>query len=122
MPTELDTIFVHNLRVDAVIGVYDWEKEFKQPLFFDIEMLTDIRASAAKDDINLTVSYKEVSDDVIDWVETHQFELLETLAEQLSHILLAKYQGIQQITLTVKKPQAVRQAETVGLKITRRRA
>lgn len=118
----LDTIFIQNLRVDTVIGVYDWEKQFKQPLFFDLEMLTDIRASAASDDLSLTLNYKAISDEVIDWVETHTFELIETLAEKLSQELLAHHRGIQQLTLTVKKPQAVGQADTVGLKITRGRA
>lgn len=117
-----DIIFIENLRVDTVIGVYDWEKQFQQPLYFDLEMHTDIRASAATDDLALTVNYKAISDEVIMWVETHTFELLETLAEKLCQTLLTQHLGIQKLTLTVKKPQAVRQANTVGLKITRQRA
>lgn len=122
MTDAADIIFIQNLRVDTVIGVYDWEKQFKQPLFFDLEMWTDIRASALTDDIALTVNYKVISDEVIAWTQSHTFELLETLAEKLCQTLLTNHPGIQQLRLSVKKPQAVLQAETVGLKITRSRA
>lgn len=117
----MDIIFIEDLRVDTVIGVFDWEKEFKQPLYFDIEMQTDIRASAINDDIDKTVSYKEVSDRVIELVENTQFELLETLAERLCETILKTFSGVFSITLKVKKPQAVPRANTVGIQITRKR-
>lgn len=117
----MDIIFIEDLRVDTVIGVFDWEKEFKQPLYFDIEMQTDIRASAKSDDIDKTVSYKDVSDKVIDLVENSQFELLETLAEMLCEEILKNFAGVFSLTLKVKKPQAVPRANTVGIQITRKR-
>lgn len=121
MSLSMDIIFIEDLRVDTVIGVFDWEKEFKQPLYFDIEMQTDIRASAINDDIDKTVSYKEVSDRVIELVENTQFELLETLAERLCETILKTFSGVFSITLKVKKPQAVPRANTVGIQITRKR-
>jgi len=117
----MDIIFIENLRVDTVIGVFDWEKEFEQPLYFDVEIQTNITASAQSDNINLTISYKEVSDFIIEWCEQNQYELLETLAETLCAKLLKRFKGIQQITLKVKKPHAVPKANTVGIQICRHR-
>lgn len=117
----MDIIFIESLRVDTVIGVYDWEKKFEQPLFFDVEMQTDIHASAQKDDIDLTVNYKTVCDEITDLVKQSRYELLETLAEDICQHILKNHLGVQQLTLSIKKPQAVTQAENVGLKIIRQR-
>ncbi len=117
----MDTIFIEQLRVDTIIGVYDWEKQFKQPLYLDIEIHTDIRASAQTEDLNKTVNYKTVSDDIIEFIEANRYELLETLAEDLCQSILKSYPSIDSLTLTVKKPQAVLQANIVGIRITRPR-
>lgn len=117
----MDIIFIEALRVDTVIGVFDWEKEFEQPLYFDVEMQTNILAAAESDNINQTVSYKDVSDFIIDWCEQHQYDLLESLAEAICQALLNLFAGIQQITLKVKKPHAVPKASSVGIQICRQR-
>ncbi len=115
----MDIIFIEELRVDTVIGVYEWEKQFKQPLYFDIEMQTSILASTQHDDINKTVNYKTLSDYVIKFVTETRYELLETLAEDLCKLILQSYPEIKILTLTIKKPQAVPQANTVGIRIIR---
>lgn len=117
-----DILFIYGLRVDTIIGIYDWEKQAEQPLIFDIELTTRLIDSAKSDAINDTVNYKTVSDDVIEWVQASRFELIETLAEQLCTYLIKRYPKIQEIALTLNKPHAVIAAQAVGLKIRRQRS
>ncbi len=117
----MDIIFIQGLKTQAIIGIYDWERKNHQPLIFDLKMSLPIKAAANSDNINDTVNYKEVSDKVIQLVESSQFELLETLCETICQHLLIQHPAIQKIQLKVSKPQAVTETETVGLIITRQR-
>lgn len=117
----MDTIFIQGLKTQAIIGIYDWEREQRQPLIFDIDMDLPISQAALSDNINDTVDYKQVSDEVIELVENSRYELLETLCEDICQHILNHHSAVQLIRLKVSKPQAVAETETVGLKITRAR-
>ena len=117
----MDTIFIQGLQTQAIIGIYDWEREEPQPLVFDIEMSTDLAKAAQSDAIADTVDYAEVSEDVTSFVEQSRVELLETLAEQILAMIFAKQTAVSEIRLAISKPQAVPNAETVGLIMTRKR-
>lgn len=117
----MDKVFISQLHVDTIIGVYDFEKEAKQSLFFDIEMLCDIKPAATTDDINLALDYAKVSERVIEYTTAKPVELLETLVEQLAVIILTEF-NTSQVTIKVSKPAAVAQAQTVGVEITRQKA
>lgn len=117
----MDKVFISQLHVETIIGVYDFEKEAKQSLYFDIEMLCDIKPAAKKDDINLALDYAKVSERVISHTKSKPLELLETLVEQLAAIILAEF-NTTQVTIKVSKPAAVAQARTVGVEITREKA
>jgi len=117
----LDTIFIHQLRVDAVIGVYDFEKVKTQPLFLDFELKVDLQAAGKSDNLNDTVDYALVSQLVIEHIESTQYELLETLAETLCQLVFQKFLAVQAITLTLSKPEAVAAAQTVGIRLFRER-
>ncbi|WP_257325328.1 dihydroneopterin aldolase [Pseudoalteromonas rhizosphaerae] len=117
----MDKVFISQLHVDTIIGVYDFEKETKQSLYFDIEMLCDIKPAAKTDDIALALDYAKVSERVIAHTTAKPVELLETLVEQLAAIILTEFATIQ-VTIRVSKPAAVAQARTVGVEITRLKA
>ena len=117
----MDKVFISQLHVDTIIGVYDFEKETKQSLYFDIEMLCDIKPAAKTDDIALALDYAKVSDRVIAHTTAKPVELLETLAEQLAAIILTEFTTTQ-VTIRISKPAAVAQANTVGVEITRHKA
>lgn len=117
----MDIIFIQGLKTQAIIGIYDWERENRQPLIFDIEMSLPIVNAANSDDISDTVDYKQVSDEVIELVEESRFELLETLTEAICQHILNNHNAVQKILLKVSKPQAVAETDTVGLIITRHR-
>ena len=117
----MDIIFIQGLKTQAIIGIYDWERENRQPLIFDIEMSVPIKSAAVSDNIQDTVDYKQVSDEMIKLVENSRFELLESLCETMCQQILSLHPAVQKIQLKVSKPQAVAETDTVGLMITRQR-
>lgn len=116
--TESDVVFVKGLTVEAVIGVYEWERAITQPLLIDIALETDISKAAVSDEVNDALNYKAVCDDVSAWCQAIKAKLLEHLAVQIADKLLAKY-NCHKITLSIAKPTAIKQADAVGVQITR---
>lgn len=116
--TEADVVFVKGLKVEAVIGVFAWERAITQPILIDIALETDISEAAVSDDVADALSYKEVCDDVSAWCKEIKAQLLEHLAGQITDKLLDKY-NCQKITLSVAKPTAIKEANAVGVQITR---
>lgn len=114
----MDIIFINDLRVNAIIGVYDWERRITQTLSFDLELAADIRRAAGNDDIADTVNYKAVAKRVLAYVEQSQFKLVETLAERVAEIILQEF-PVAWMRLTLRKPGAVRGARDVGVSIER---
>jgi dihydroneopterin aldolase len=116
--TAMDTVFIEDLRIDAVIGIYDWERRVRQTLSLDIEMAFDNTVPAANDDIALTLNYKDVSKRLIDYVGESSFGLVETLAERCAAIIREEF-GVGWVRLKLSKPGAVRGAKAVGVCIER---
>lgn len=116
--TQSDVVFVKGLKVEAVIGVYAWERAITQPLLIDIALETDISSAAASDHVDDALNYKAVCDDVSAWCKASKAELLEHLAGQIADKLLANY-ACHKVTLSIAKPTAIRQADAVGVQITR---
>ena len=116
--TESDVVFVKGLTVEAVIGVYAWERAITQPLLIDITLETDISKAAVSDDVHDALNYKAVCDDVSEWCKAIKAQLLEHLAGQIADKLLEKYAS-HKVTLSIAKPTAIKQADAVGVQITR---
>lgn len=114
----MDIIFLNDLRVDTVIGIYDWERRVKQTVVFDFEMGTDIRKAAASDSIDDTLNYKAVAKRVIEFVETSEFLLVETMAERVAQLILTEF-NVPWLRLKLNKVGAVRYARDVGIIIER---
>ncbi len=114
----MDKVFIRDLKIDTLIGVYDWERQVRQTVHLDLELAHSIQAAAAQDDIGLALNYKEVADHLSEFVANSEFTLIETLAEHCAHILLDKFQ-VPWLRLTVRKPGAVVNASDVGVVIER---
>jgi dihydroneopterin aldolase len=114
----MDIVFIEDLRIDAVIGIYDWERKIRQTLSFDVEMAFDNTRPAAGDDIDLTLDYKAVSKRLQAFVEASSFGLVETLAEHCAAIVREEF-GVSWVRLKLSKPGAVRGAKAVGVRIER---
>jgi len=114
----MDIIFITQLKIDTVIGIYDWERKVKQTICIDLEMGTDIRKSAQSDVIDDTLNYKKVAKRLISYVENTEFELVETLAEKIADIVRTEF-SVPWLRLRLAKPGAVRGAKDVGVLIER---
>ena len=116
----MDIVFLHGLRVDTVIGIWDWERKFKQTLEIDLDLGTDISAAGRSDSIEDTVDYKAVTKRVIHLSETGGFLLVEALAEAIARTVLAEF-DVTWLRLRINKKSAVRQVRDVGVQIERAR-
>ena len=114
----MDTVYVHGLTVDTVIGIFDWEREIRQKVVLDIEMAVDISPSAATEDIDRTVSYKDVSDRLTQFIEQSEFLLVETMAEEIAGLILAEF-AVPFVRIKLGKPDAIANACDVGVIIER---
>lgn len=105
----MDQVFINGLTVEAVIGVYDWERTMVQPLLLDLEMGWDVREAGTADDLAATLDYATVSTRVLDYVGASQFLLVEALAEHVAALVMAEF-SVPWLRLRVTKPGAVAQA------------
>lgn len=114
----MDTVFIRQLRADTVIGVYDWERNVRQNVVLDLEMATDNRRAAASDEIADALDYAAISVRVLSFIKGSEFQLIETMAEQVAAIVLGEF-GVPWLRLRLAKPGAVAQAQDVGVVIER---
>jgi len=113
-----DIIFINELRIETVIGIFDWERLIKQTVVLDIELATDISKAAESDHIDDTIDYKTLTKTIIAFVEASEFQLVERLAEEVC-TLVRKDFGVPWIRLRLNKPGALRGARDVGILIER---
>jgi dihydroneopterin aldolase len=113
-----DRVFIEDLRVETVIGIFDWEREIKQAVSIDLEMAFDIRKAAETDAIDDTLDYKAVAKRLIRFIEISEFQLVETLAERCAAIVLEEF-PVNWLKLRLSKPGAVRGSSAVGVIIER---
>ncbi len=114
----MDRVFIEELTVFAQIGVYDWEQQIKQKLVFDLEMAWDCKQAAETDDVAYCLNYAEVSQLIIDYVESKPFLLIERVVYDVADLLESRYQ-LQGLKIKLSKPKAVAQARNVGVLIVR---
>lgn len=114
----MDIIFLNNLTIETIIGIYDWERKEKQSIILDLDMAADIHRAAQTDSIEDTLNYKAVAKRLIEYVGASEFQLVETLAERVAEIVLNEF-GVKWLRLRVNKKGAVRYAGDVGVVIER---
>ena len=114
----LDIVFIEDLRIDTIIGIYDWEREVKQTIALDIEMAADNAKPASTESIDDALNYKAVAKSLIAFTEDSQFQLVETLAESLAEIILHEF-NVPWCRLKLSKLGAVTGSRSVGVIIER---
>jgi len=113
-----DVVFIEGLAVEAVVGVYDWEREVNQRLLIDLEMAWNCQRPAASDEVTQALDYAAVSERVSGCVQALRPKLLETLAEAVARLLQEQF-GVSWLRLTIHKPGAIPAARSVGVRIER---
>lgn len=115
---QMDIIYIRDLRVPALIGIYDWERQIRQTISLDVDMAADITRAAASDNVDHALNYKSVAKRLIGFIEASDFALVETLAERTAAVILDEF-AVAWVRLRVDKPGAVRHAASVGVVIER---
>ena len=116
-----DRVYIRELEVETVIGIFDWERERRQIVSIDLDLGFDIRAAARSDDIADALDYKKISHQVRDFVAAAEFQLVEALAEAIAELVLAEF-PVAWLRLRVGKPGAVTGSRDTGVIIERCRA
>ena len=114
----MDIVYIHDLEIRTIIGIYDWEREQKQVVSLNLDMGCDVGLCAKTDSIENALNYKAVAKRLIEFVEQSEFYLVETLAERISEIVLQEF-GVPWLKLRVGKPGAVTGSKDVGVLIER---
>ncbi len=113
-----DIVYIRDLEIRTVIGIYDWERQIRQKVSMDLEMAADIAAAARTDAIADTLDYKAIAKAIVAFTEVSSFQLVETLAERVAEIVIKDF-GVSWLRLRVSKPGAVRGSRDVGVLIER---
>jgi len=114
----MDTVFIRDLSMDAVIGVFGWERQVQQKITINLEMAADIARAAAADDLAHTLDYKAISQRIRAIVADSQPQLVETLIEQIASVIMREF-SIPWLRISIAKPGAVRGSAAVGVTIER---
>ncbi len=114
----MDKIFLDELKIDTIIGIWDWERKIRQTVIIDLEMSADIARAAASDSVEDTLNYKSVAKRVQQFVEDSSFQLVETLAERIAGIIRDEF-DVAWVKVRVHKPGAIRGSKDVGIEIER---
>jgi dihydroneopterin aldolase len=116
----MDKIFIHALKTETIVGIFDWERQVKQTVVMDIELSADIAKAALSDSIDDTLNYKGVAKRVLAFVDESSFHLVETLAEHVAMLVLEEF-GVSWVSIALSKPGAIRNSRDVGVMLERTR-
>jgi dihydroneopterin aldolase len=114
----MDSIFISDLRVETIVGIWDWERRMPQTVSLDLEMAADISRAAETESIDDTLDYRSVAKRVSQFIVEAEFKLVETMAEQVADVIRSEF-SVPWVRVTVRKPFAVRGSKDVGVTIER---
>ncbi len=113
-----DKIFIRDLCLRCIIGIYPQERHEKQDVVINIVLEGDLTAAGKSDDIGDTINYKTIKKKIIKLVEKSSFFLIEKLAQEIAGVCLAG-KNVRRVTVTLDKPGALRFTRSVAVEITR---
>lgn len=116
----MDIIFLHEFKVDTLIGVYDWERVHSQKLILDLDIGLADQSASQSDSIQDTIHYGEVAQAITESMKTQHFFLLEAVAEFIAKMILEEF-GAEWIRIKITKPGILPDAKQVGVIIERRK-
>ena len=114
----MDKVFIKDLEVETISGIFGWEREVKQKVRISMEMSFDISMAGKTDKIDDALDYKKIGKSVVKLVSSSSFFLVEKMAEEIAKLVL-KDKKIAELRLCVEKPGALRGSKSVGVEIFR---
>ena len=112
----MDNLFIKGLQVTTRIGAHDWEQRISQRLLLDISI--PLEFIDCNDELNRTIDYDKLCTAVTTYMEQHSFQLIESVVNQLAQFLKSEFH-LQTMTITVYKPQAIKNAQSISVTATR---
>lgn len=113
-----DRVFIEDLKIETIIGIFGWERKVKQEVNISLEMEFNIDKAGKTDQIKDALDYKKIGKAVIALVEKSSFFLVEKMATEVAKLVL-KNKKIDSVMVTASKPGALRGSKSVGVKIFR---
>jgi len=117
----MDAIIIEGLKVETVIGCFDWERQIIQPLMLDLVIQTDLEQAANSDALADTLNYAEICEISAQVIQQEQPELIEHAAKLVLNTLFTTFTAIESIKITIRKPAIIAQANSVGIRLERHR-
>lgn len=114
----MDTVFIEDLKVTAIVGIFPWERQVPQDVIINIDMAFDIEAAAKSDAIEDALNYAEVAEAVTQLIQSGKFKLVETLADRCVAMIMSKF-GVPWVRFRCKKIHVLPEAGGVGVEIVR---
>ena len=109
----MDIVYIRDLEIETVIGIYDWEREIKQKITINLQMKSDFTKAAENDEIEYALNYKEVAKRLISFVEESSFQLVETLGVRIASIVQGEF-GVPGLNLSWENPVRSQVRVTLG--------
>lgn len=110
------TITIKNIRVSCILGVTEKERKSLQEIGITIQLGIDSKKASKTDDINDSVNYREVYENVLAVIAHSQFHLLEKLGDAVADMCL-QYAGVKSVTVTIAKFNRLKKADYVAVEI-----
>ncbi|VUD40386.1 Dihydroneopterin aldolase [Thalassocella blandensis] len=114
----MDIVFIRDLQVEAVVGIYEWERKVRQPVLINLDMGHDNSVPAKSRNIEDALNYKAVADRICNLVVDQKFELLETMAEEIALVLQHEF-AVPWMRISCAKPTVLTHVREVGVTIER---
>lgn len=102
----MDKIIIKDLEIFANHGVFKEEKVLGQKFILDIELEMNLKDAASNDDLNKTVNYGQISQDIEDILKERNYDLIETVADKVNKHILINYPLVKKCSIILKKPFA----------------
>lgn len=112
----MGTILIEQIKVDCIIGVYDFERNNKQPLLIDVELNYDSSSACQTDHLKYAIDYFEITEKIYTFVSQSSYQLIEALASAIARIVLDN-KLIETTKITVSKPDALNKASNVSFSL-----
>ena len=117
----MDSIIIEGLKVDTVVGCFNWERQIIQPLMLDLTLMTNLEQASLSDELSDTMNYAEICEISAQVIQKAQPKLIEHAAKLVINALFTTYPAIDSIIITVRKPAIIPQANSVGIRLERHR-
>ena len=117
----MDAIIIEGLKVDTVVGCFNWERQIIQPLMLDLTIHTSLQQAADSDELVDTLNYAEICEISAHVIQEAAPKLIEHAAKLVLNALFTTFSAIESIIIVVRKPAIIPQANSVGIRLERHR-